>query len=480
MQTHDHAADIRHVHVPRRRTTRRPASHAYSLCGLPLAEIALAPSPAGSTLKLRITMREIHAKVHRDMPATRMWSYGAHALAPLIDVRSHQPLHRMGQSLPTQHFLPIDHSLHGCGRDVPDVRTSSICTADGFHPKTTASPKTGLSPANSRPAPTRWNRTPPPSGTTTTPWGSTASTCTPASSAWCFYATTPKTHSASPRAIRGPTHIYDRQFTTDGQLLLPRLRRPRHPWVPEFGGSSSSSTARFDPTSTSNHASTASASLTSPTAASSPCPSPNGHPSTRSAPIRVCSPRRPKSPIFDSRLRNAPTCSSTSLKPLARRVQLINGAVGVHRIPCRPATSKPVSTRPCDRNEPTAESIPSTLRAIDRIPESAAITTRTITLNEYDDKIGNSMLMLLNRKHWHEPVTETPRLNTTEIWELRQSHRRHPSHALAPGALPGPRPPRSSTSSLIATTRASLPRRPPSHPNPTNKAGRTPCSASQA
>ena len=39
------------------------------------------------------------------------------------------------------------------------------------------------------------------------------------------------------------------------------------------------------------------------------------------------------------------------------------------------------------------------------------------------------MLMLLNRKHWHEPVTETPRLNTTEIWEfINLTEDLHPMH----------------------------------------------------
>ncbi len=39
------------------------------------------------------------------------------------------------------------------------------------------------------------------------------------------------------------------------------------------------------------------------------------------------------------------------------------------------------------------------------------------------------MLMLLNGKHWHEPVTEQPRLNTTEIWEfVNLTEDTHPMH----------------------------------------------------
>jgi spore coat protein A len=39
------------------------------------------------------------------------------------------------------------------------------------------------------------------------------------------------------------------------------------------------------------------------------------------------------------------------------------------------------------------------------------------------------MIMLLNNKRWHEPVTETPKLNSTEIWEfVNQTEDTHPMH----------------------------------------------------
>jgi spore coat protein A len=76
-----------------------------------------------------------------------------------------------------------------------------------------------------------------------------------------------------------------------------------------------------------------------------------------------------------------------------------------------------------------AKPLPAQLRVIPKPDSATATVTRTITLNEYKDPVGNSMVMLLNRKMWHEPVTETPKLNATEIWEfVNLTEDTHPMH----------------------------------------------------
>jgi spore coat protein A, manganese oxidase len=66
---------------------------------------------------------------------------------------------------------------------------------------------------------------------------------------------------------------------------------------------------------------------------------------------------------------------------------------------------------------------------VPRSDPAIALRTRTITLNEYQDKVRNPVVMLLHCKHWHEPVTETVRLNTTEIWEfVNLTEDTHPMH----------------------------------------------------
>ena len=74
-------------------------------------------------------------------------------------------------------------------------------------------------------------------------------------------------------------------------------------------------------------------------------------------------------------------------------------------------------------------SLPSALRPVERIPESSAVKTRRLTLDETMNEVQDSMGMMLNKTPWHAPVTEKPVINTTEIWELiNLTEDTHPIH----------------------------------------------------
>ena len=73
--------------------------------------------------------------------------------------------------------------------------------------------------------------------------------------------------------------------------------------------------------------------------------------------------------------------------------------------------------------------VPDVLRDLPRVAEASASRTRELTLDEYSDCIATPMLMLLNGKRWHEPVTETVTLGSTEIWSLvNLTEDTHPIH----------------------------------------------------
>jgi spore coat protein A len=76
-----------------------------------------------------------------------------------------------------------------------------------------------------------------------------------------------------------------------------------------------------------------------------------------------------------------------------------------------------------------APDTPSVLREVKRIPASAAVRRRKLTLDTYTDPKTHMMLMLLNATYWRQPVTERPALGSTEIWEfLNLTEDTHPVH----------------------------------------------------
>jgi len=73
--------------------------------------------------------------------------------------------------------------------------------------------------------------------------------------------------------------------------------------------------------------------------------------------------------------------------------------------------------------------VPSLLRPVTKILESSAIKTRTLTLDEMDDMVGDPVTMLLNQSHWCAPITEEPVQDTVEIWNLvNLTDDAHPIH----------------------------------------------------
>jgi spore coat protein A len=400
-----------------------PMLHALELPpfvdALPLPETAK-PILHNGRRTLDITMREIHAKVHRDVPPTRMWSYGPTALAPLIDTRSHEPLHiRWINNLPTQHFLPIDHSLHGCGHDVPDVRAVVHLHGARVPPKDDGHPEDWYIPGASRTClyPLQQDAT--------ALWfhdhAMGLNRLNTYAGLFGMFLIRDKVeddlHLPSGK-YEVPLILYDRNFTADGQLFYATSGDPEHPWVSEFTGDGILINGKIRPYfdveprlyrfRTLNVANSRFFTLSLS----------NDQPITQIG----CDQGLFATPVEMPRLTLAPGERGDLLIDFShaagQTLHLRTGAQDILQFRVARQASSPPS-----------QPVPRALRTIVRTPASSAVTTRNITLNEYQDRIGNSMVMLLNRKHWHELVTERPRLNTTEIWEfVNETEDTHPMH----------------------------------------------------
>jgi len=96
------------------------SSHTLTPFVDPLPIPPVLPSAAAYT----IHMKQFYQKLHRDLPPTKLWGYEGQYVGPTFEVRSGSPISvEWKNELPDQHFLPIDHTLHGAETSLPDVRT---------------------------------------------------------------------------------------------------------------------------------------------------------------------------------------------------------------------------------------------------------------------------------------------------------------------------------------------------------------------
>jgi spore coat protein A len=71
-----------------------------------------------------IAMRQFRQRLHRDLPSTTLWGYNGLYVGPTFEVRTGSPIRVQWENkLPVRHLLPIDHTLHGAEASLPDVRT---------------------------------------------------------------------------------------------------------------------------------------------------------------------------------------------------------------------------------------------------------------------------------------------------------------------------------------------------------------------
>ena len=389
----------------------------------------LRPSPADPATRVpyhHLVMRQFQAKVHRDVPPTTFWGYNASCPGPIIEARSNEPiLVEWANELPRQHFLPIDHTLHGAEADKPEVRTVVHLHGGRTGPESDGYPED---------------------------WFVTGQSAT------CYY---PNLQEAASlfyhdhamgitrlNAVAGlmglylvrdefedglnlpkgeyeiPLVLFDRSFQPNGQIYYPVSGKPGAPWVSEYYGSAILANGKIFPYHEVEPRKYRLRMLNSS----------NGsfYRLSFSADESVASEALTFHQI-GSEQGFLPAPAETNLMILGpgERVDLIvdfSSHAG-KEVFLRTDVTVVIQFRVSSGKTADPFSLPATLRPISRIPESAAVRTRELTLADYQNRLGRSRVMLLNGAHWAMPVTEKPVLNSTEIWSfINLTDDSHPIH----------------------------------------------------
>ena len=393
---------------------------------LPIPELArskeMRSSPDDPEVKLpfyRLAMREIHQKVHRDLPVTRMWGFEGSSPGPTIETRSGQGLLvEWANELPRKHFLPIDHTLHGAERDKPDVRAVVHLHGGRTPPESDGYPESWVAPGKSQLChyPNRQD------------------------AALLFY----HDHTMGINRLniyaglqgmflirdevedglnlpRGryeiPVMLCDRSLRTDGQLDYPVSPDPQAPWVPETYGNAMLANGKLFP-------------------------------------YLEVEPRLYRFRVMNgsnARFFRLSVGNLEEMSLIGSDQGLLSAPMSVQRILLAPAERTDfvfdfrahagkqlilksdsfdiMQFRVTATGAKDTSSLPAVLRPVERIPETQAVRMRRLTLDENMDMVQQSMGMLLNKTPWHMPVTEKPVIDTTEIWELvNLTEDAHPIH----------------------------------------------------
>jgi spore coat protein A len=367
----------------------------------------------------RLAARPLETKVHRDMKPTRWWALGGSVPGPTIETRSGLGvLIEWANELPLQHFLPIDHKLHGAEVDKPQVRTVVHLHGAKAPPESDGYPEDWVVPGksnlyhypNRQDAAMLWyhdhamgiNR---------------LNIYAGLMGVYLVRDSVEDALNLPNGKYEIPLVIFDRLFTLDHQLLYPVSGNPDAPWVPEVFGNAVLVNGKLFP-------------------------------------YLGVEPRRYRFRVLngsngrfyhlslgdgvrfsqigtDQGLLPAPVPLTSLVIAPGERADLIVD-FSEHRgeeIILKSDSFVIMQFRVSAKRVADPSSLPASLRPVPKMTEPEAIKRRELTLNEYDNLVGEPMVMLLNGTYWHQPITENPSLNTTEIWSLiNPTDDSHPIH----------------------------------------------------
>ncbi|WP_263357476.1 multicopper oxidase family protein [Acidicapsa ligni] len=393
---------------------------------LPVPEIAKAsgmhevPGQPGVKVPFyRQSMREISTKLHRDLPATRMWSYGGSVPGVTFETRSGQGLLvEWTNALPAKHFLPIDHSLHGAEKGSPEVRGVVHLHGGKTPPEHDGYPEDWYVPGKSR------SYYYPNEQDATLLWYHDHSMGINRLNIYAGMLGLHVIRDEVEDALHLPSGKYevplvimDRDLHEDGQLSYPVSADPDKPWVPEAFGAAQLVNGKLFP---------------------------YLDVEARKYRFRVLN-------GANGRFYRLSLSEGVEMHQIGSDQGLLAGPVAMKHVQLAPgervdlvvdfaghrgakillaSDSFPLMQFRVGADEVhDASELPKTLRPVARIAENSSVMTRRLTLDETESMVGESMGMLLNKTPWHMPITEKPVLGSTEIWEfVNLTDDTHPIH----------------------------------------------------
>jgi spore coat protein A len=394
---------------------------------LPIPKIAtpsgLRTSPDNSSAQIpfyRLAMRQIETKVHRDVNPTRVWGFGGSSPGPTIEARKDQGLLvEWANELPVQHLVPIDHTIHGAEASKPDVRAVTHLHGAKVGAESDGYPDDWYVPGksvtyhypNRQEAATLWYHDHALGITRLNVFAGLLG----------FYILRDAYEDAlnlPSGKYEIPLALYDRSFDQNGQLYYPVSGNPKSPWIPEYFGDVILANGKMFPYLDAEPRKYRFRVLNAS----------NG----RFLHLSLSNGQKFHQIGTDQGLLPAPVEMQYLQIAPGERADVVldfNGHGGEQIVLKNDAAFTVMQIRVQRQGTPDTSSLPSQLRAVEKVPESAAIQNRMLTLGEIDDMAQQPMTMLLNNAHWDMPITENPRLDSVEIWNLiNLTDDSHPIH----------------------------------------------------
>jgi spore coat protein A, manganese oxidase len=403
-----------------------PDSLAKFVDPLPIPDIAKAAgmrsAPGRPSLKVpyfRMPMRQISYKLHRDLPPARLWCYGSTSPGPTFETRSGNGLFiEWPNQLPGEHFLPIDHSLHGAEADRPEVRGVVHIHGAKTPPESDGYPEDWYVPGKSRTyfypnqqdAATLWYHD--------HTMGINRLNIYAGMFGLFLVRDDYEDALNLPRgAFEIPLVVCDRLLKQDGQLEYPVSGDSESPWVPEVFGDVMMVNGKAFPFLNVEPRKYRFRVLNAS----------NG----RFFHLSLSNEQEFHQIGTDQGLLPAPVPLQRFLLAPGERADLIVdfSASAGEQIVLKNDSFFVMQFRVAKTGTPETSSLPAALRPVPKIPESSAVQTRSLALIEKMTMKGESMSMLLNNTPWHMPVTENPVLDSVEIWTfINTTDDSHPIH----------------------------------------------------